>query len=712
MSMLEDAIKLTLSLYNNHRIPRQAVDDIVKQIDSFISESYVPHLRKKLAAELDDVSDNNIIDRVNLVMEENKNPLKPLSTEHLRFKHYEKSCGFVHPESYEIGTETIFEIVSTLVIRVKHVKRYGVFMPIGNTLKNFLELPGLFHVVMDYVQSLENENFVVSNILQGRLWKTKYKLNQNTNNKIILPVFLYYDDFETGNTLGSHGGQQELGGLYLGLPFLPPHLVAKLTNIFAVAVFYTKHRKSIGSKGVCQKVIDEINKLCTDGIALNIDKKIVTVYFRCLLILGDNLGLNCICGFVESFSATRYCRICRATSVQCKIMTVEDETLLRTVQNYKQDVQKSSITTGIKTECVFNQLIDFHIIENRTLDIMHDLFEGIVRYTLSKVLTCLIFNDKLLSIDILNRRISEFYFGEVELNKPQPICKESGKVNENDIVKNKIKLKQSSAEMLCLCRYLGVLIGDLIPGNNVYWKLYLVLREIIGIVTAPMFNIADISQIRYLIHQHNEAYLQLFGKLKPKMHFLIHIPEVMLDNGPVIHFWSMPYERKNRILKEIAVSTRSHRNVPLTIGFRNQLQQCYSQIMCDNVKNDIILGTIEDENDTDIANYIPTIKTANSHKFVKICGKKYICGSIIVIEINDKEVEFGKILKIYNISKHVYFLVSEVVNLLFDYHYYAYKVNVYNEPHAFYNTKMLPKVGPCLLTKIQSDYYVTTRYNV
>lgn len=96
-------------------------------------------------------------------MKENKNPLKPLSTEHLRFKYYERFSGFVNPESYEIGTELIFEIVSSSVIRVKRVKFYGVFMPIGNTLKNFLETPGLFHEVMSYTESLENENGVVLN---------------------------------------------------------------------------------------------------------------------------------------------------------------------------------------------------------------------------------------------------------------------------------------------------------------------------------------------------------------------------------------------------------------------------------------------------------------------------------------------------------------------------------------------------------------------
>ena len=223
-------------------------------------------------------------------------------------------------------------------------------------------------------------------------------------------------------------------------------------------------------------------------------------------------------------------------------------------------MQKRSISTGIKSECLFNKLINFHIAENKTLDIMHDLFEGVVKYTLTKVLTCLIFINKLFSLETLNQRILTFCYGEVERNKPRPIEKDTGKTNANDKVQNKIKIKQSSAEMLCLSRYLGVIIGDLIPPHNIYWEVYLTFRQIIGIVTAPRFNnMADISNLRLLIRKHNEIYVELFGLLKPKMHFMVHIPEVMLDNGPVIHFWSMPGERKNKELKDTAATKKCYK---------------------------------------------------------------------------------------------------------------------------------------------------------
>ena len=207
----KECIKFTLSLYNNTNIPRNAVDNITNLIQNFISKTYIPHLKKNITTELVDTADPTIINSVNLTLDEFKNPFEFLNTEHLRFKNYEKYCGFSFPEAYFIGNDITFEIVSYSEIRVKYEKVYGIYMPVKNALKNLLETPGVFHQVTRYIQALKEEKNIISNVMQGRLWKEKYEL-KITNNDIILPIYLSYDDFDTGNTLGSHSGQQELGG--------------------------------------------------------------------------------------------------------------------------------------------------------------------------------------------------------------------------------------------------------------------------------------------------------------------------------------------------------------------------------------------------------------------------------------------------------------------------------------------------------------------
>lgn len=221
-------------------------------------------------------------------------------------------------------------------------------------------------------------------------------------------------------------------------------------------------------------------------------------------------------------------------------MTKEDQSLLRTKDNYVADVKKVFDSTGVKERCIFNDLPNFHIAENKSVDVMHDLFEGVANYTILKILTHFIEKKKYFTLETLNDRIDHFPYNDADKgSKPRPVIKQNSKKVKNDKIQTKIKLKQSAAEMLCLTRYLGIIIGDLIlDKNDSHWKLYLTLRDIVGIVTAPRYLISKISEVTQLIERHNTLYLELFGLLKPKMDFLVHLPQIMLDNGPVVHFWS------------------------------------------------------------------------------------------------------------------------------------------------------------------------------
>ena len=91
---------------------------------------------------------------------------------------------------------------------------------------------------------------------------------------------------------------------------------------------------------------------------------------------------------------------------------------------------------------------------------MHDLTEGIVVYDIGGILQVLI-DSKVITLEIINNRVETFPYGEHEkAYKARPLFFSQEKGG------TKIKVKQSSVEMLCLTRYLGLMIGDLIPANN------------------------------------------------------------------------------------------------------------------------------------------------------------------------------------------------------------------------------------------------------
>lgn len=139
----------------------------------------------------------------------------------------------------------------------------------------------------------------------------------------------------------------------------------------------------------------------------------------------------------------------------------------RDPNNYEKDLKARKY--GIKNECVFNSLNNFHIAENVSIDCMHDFCEGIYVSTVEGILTDFILIRKILDLDLVNSRIESFNYGTAESkNIPQPLyidtCAE-GDVN-NTGLKSKVRCKQSAAEMLCLTKYLGLMIGDLISDPN------------------------------------------------------------------------------------------------------------------------------------------------------------------------------------------------------------------------------------------------------
>ena len=80
------------------------------------------------------------------------------------------------------------------------------------------------------MQELQINTGDLTHFLQGSLWLLKY-VPKNVG-KLVIPLYLYFDEFEVGNALGSHAGEQKLGGVYVSIACLPPHLASKLSNIF------------------------------------------------------------------------------------------------------------------------------------------------------------------------------------------------------------------------------------------------------------------------------------------------------------------------------------------------------------------------------------------------------------------------------------------------------------------------------------------------
>lgn len=703
-----EMLKLTLSLYNNPHLSRKGVDEVVDTFNKFTSKMFIPFIQKEMETHVKPISTEMAYSKSQFILENSKDVFKKFSTEHLRFNMYEEKSSYIRPQLFKIGKEPTYITKDDKSVIVEMKSIFAAYVPLKDSLQTVLSKPGILDSIIQYMDDLGADKKYLRNVIQGDLWLKKY----HDPGKIIIPLHFYFDEFETRNPLGSHTGEEKLDGAYVSIACLPPHLSAKLKNIFISTIFHSKHLKTFGNKRVFIKSIKDLHLLSTQGITLNLNGLNRTIFFQLIQVLGDNLGQNMICGFTDSFKYIRFCRICTATNIQCFEMIEEDESLLRDVKSYEKNiVEKNFSDSGLKEKCVFTEINKFDIGENKSLDFMHDVPKGVGVYTMSKIIEGLI-STKEISLEVINNRIESFPLNEVEkCYRPRPIFYSVGKKGGQ-----KIKIRQSASEMMCLIRYFGLMVGDLVFAKNTYWKLYLVLRKMVGIMTSPKLDRGQIQNLTELIKQHNKQYLRLFGKLKPKMHFLLHYPGIMLLLGPDVHFSAMKFERKNKELKEFATATTSNINLPLSIAIRHQLNLCYKTELCPHIEKDIILGTIHNTNaHTDLKNLISTLPDGvptYTLKEIEILGKKISKGTVIVSRISEDGPTFGKVKNIFH-CKNVYIEIEEFETLYFNHHFYAYCVqSIMNLPILLINVDLIPRITPCLFVEKLEDEFIATRFEI
>lgn len=107
------------------------------------------------------------------------------------------------------------------------------------------------------------------------------------------------------------------------------------------------------------------------------------------------------------------------------------------------------------------------------------------------------------------------------------------------------------------------MIGDLIPQEDVHWKLYILLRKIVDILLSPH---------------------------KPKFHFLTHYATVLEYFGPCVHFQSARFESRHREIKGNFQATACNKNPLKSIAYKQILKMC--QIVDSmNFENKIIFNS-------------------------------------------------------------------------------------------------------------------------
>ena len=145
----------------------------------------------------------------------------------------------------------------------------------------------------------------------------------------------------------------------------------------------------------------------------------------------------------------------------------------------------------------------------------------------------------------------------------------------------------SASEMLLFVRCFRGMVASKIPESCQEWHLYLLLIQIIDIVTSPCVEIECGILLTTLVEEHHTLYIKLFQNLKPKHHHIIHYSRVLKEMDPLVNLWAIRFESKHNQLKRICNNIKSRVNLPKSIAIKHQHFACekYLQSHCFIEKN-------------------------------------------------------------------------------------------------------------------------------
>ncbi|CAG9806439.1 unnamed protein product [Chironomus riparius] len=439
------------------------------------------------------------------------------------------------------------------------IKEKVTMMPIKQQIKTFLELPTILDTIIENMTRLESDSTHIKNFVQGNIWK---EIKKNFDKEdIVLPCFIYHDDFEPDNPLGSNAGSNKIAAFYYSFPVLPEHLLSSPKYVFD-ALLFSSHLKGEHVESALIPLIQEFRDLETEGIELLINDRKVKIYIVASLLLGDNLALNEILGFSKSFNATYFCRFCKTEKKITATKSSLQGDRTRDLLTYEDDLQKQQF--GVINSCPLSDLRYFHPIKNFSCDIMHDIFEGITRYDLALFFHYAVYEKKIFNLWTLNKLKQEFDYGSIEIGNMGP------EISETQI-KN-FSLMMSASEMKTFLHFLPLMFGHLFK-NNVHtkiWKLVLQLVDIGDKLMKRSMEHNDVNYLQILISEYIENRLILFKKnLKPKHHIMLHYRDCILNSGPIRHLMCFPHEQKNRVVKKYSKVCHQRVNLSWSLMYKS-----------------------------------------------------------------------------------------------------------------------------------------------
>ena len=401
MICLQDCLKIEITnilidLRSAGNIPLKVSVDVMKYLSNCV-DLIVEKTSAALEVELNSYENDGLNKEVIVNMLQSFNSIKSVvpsmgGSEHRIRKTCDLNPRFVLPEPLPLGSRS--ETVLTTVngqskVRIVTRSNNAQYVSIERTLRAEMLDPITRNIMLK--KPVIKDGLYDSFHSGSRCNKQPCEFCDPSKNVVVIQIF--FDGLGITNFARDAAKLHNSGMFYFSVLNLPPRFNAALSNIHLIAMCNTLDMKNGGLDIIAEKIVTDCNRLSTVGMVIDTDDGPITVFAKVAQFTGDNLGLNQIFGFIESFSADYCCLLCYATREDMRTFQKESDFQLRTRTEYEADVSQLSNLPpgknhcrGVKAASIFNDLIDFHICDNWVNDAMHTVIEGVDPHVTGNVL--------------------------------------------------------------------------------------------------------------------------------------------------------------------------------------------------------------------------------------------------------------------------------------------------------------------------------------
>lgn len=114
-------------------------------------------------------------------------------------------------------------------------------------------------------------------------------------------------------------------------------------------------------------------------------------------------------------------------------------------------------------------------------------------------------------------------------NYVQCKCLNSITVYMYTFVLNNLYMDITASQMWCFARLLPLIIGEKVPKEDRFWEKFFRMLAIMDYCLSPVISKDWPAHLRVLIEEHHLEFKALYPScaLIPKMHYLVHYPEMI-----------------------------------------------------------------------------------------------------------------------------------------------------------------------------------------